>query len=117
METMTQAELVARGTDLLQHNITMRRQIIDQQRAELKAAEAALEGSVEHLANLERALLKAAAVEASGSLPVGTRVVHSMSAEHTGTVVESDGTGIAVAQDKTGTVTYGYGPGEWVVVE
>lgn len=49
--------------------------------------------------------------------PVGTRVQHHVWPKLTATVVQSDGTGISVRQDATGSITHGFSAREWDVIE
>ncbi len=50
------AELRARGSELLRHNITMRREVIVEQERAVEAALATLANSRKHLGHLEAAL-------------------------------------------------------------
>lgn len=77
------------------------------------AADAALDAQLAE-AEAYKVLLRANAAAESNTYPVGTRVRHRRWAELHGTVMPSDGTGVAVQQDATGETAYGYSAEEWV---
>jgi len=110
-------ELIRRGSETLRHNIAMRKQVMEAKRATIRKLEEELFHDGMHLATLENCLLAARAIEASRLFPVGAKVRHHAFEDMTGEIAESDGTGIAVRQDATGDVVYGFGPEEWVLME
>lgn len=77
--------------------------------AEMALYEAEAEERKAHLA-----LVIARAAASSDHYATGTRVRHSGFPEIKGTVVKSDGTGVAVLQDGQEEVRYGFGASEWV---
>jgi multidrug resistance efflux pump len=82
----------------------------------IRLAEYRLWAAEKELIQRRAELVRAAAAEASNALPVGTRVAHYRWQDITGTVVESDGTGIAVQQDGQTAPSFGFGIDEWVVI-
>lgn len=108
MTSQTESQAIANRTRIL---------------AELAQAEADMRALEERITKLEdeayeadRAVDAARAAAASDTFEPGTRVHHRTFTDALGTVVESDGRGIAVRQDGSTVADYGFGPGEWVAV-
>jgi hypothetical protein len=66
---------------------------------------------------LENELARARAAGDRNTWPVGTRVRHYLWSSITGTVVESDGTGVSVHQDRVFQTRHGYAKHEWRPIE
>lgn len=79
-----------------------------------RAAEREIDATEAALAEARQELLKAEAARDSNFYPVGTRVRHHLWGHLTGTVVESDGTGVAIRQDGQTDASYGFTSREWV---
>lgn len=69
----------------------------------------------EHLATLERDMMRAAATADTNVLPIGARVQHSTFDYILGTVVEGTD-GVTVRMDGQDTTNGGYTAAEWVVI-
>lgn len=104
---LTVADAAARATAAAEE-LTAARQA-------LRAAEERVEVAAIAAEHHRVELLRAEAATASDSLPVGARVRHRDFPAMVGTVMESDGTGLAVS-GPSGDTSYGYGPGEWVAL-
>lgn len=91
---------------------------IEKARATIKAQEDLLWEAGVDLRTTEREIARVEAIQDADAYPVGTRVRHTFWSDITGTVVESDGTGISVRQDlgTSGTVTHGFTKREWEVI-
>lgn len=85
-------------------------------RRQIRAAEIDLH-EAERTIDIRRIeLQRARAAADSDAIPVGTRVRHHHWADVHGTVVESDGTGIAVLQDGQSKASTGFAAREWIAL-
>jgi chromosome segregation ATPase len=83
-------------------------------RTAIRAAQELEHEAEQAIHRAQQELREAEAARDSNFYPVGTRVRHHHWGDIEGTVVESDGTGVAVQQDGATGPSYGFTSREWV---